>query len=301
MTIPVPEICPHETRPGTVVCLHCRHDARMAIRAERQRKMGRVFVVLVIVGVLGAAVSAGASAMQSHWDWREVLPTLAANLGSSSSRASTSDILASSETTPAPAAPSAPAVVSSDSISTDSLAVDATTADTPGAADSAAASLPGHAPATDSTTSPAQPVTSPTSTGAPSAPATATASPAAMPAIVPRITEGRTELGDSVFAMRQGSIVTVHFDTPMGRTRRRDKFENMVRTTLPRIYGAAADSALTAIPVGALTGTSDLLAELPSAGIRIALANGATLSIWPRTRPGRDGPLVVAYRAVVSR
>lgn len=300
MPIPVPENCPHETRPGTVVCLHCRHDALMAIRAERQRKIGRIFVALVIVAVLGAAASAGAAAMQSRWDWKEVLPTLAANFGSSAARGG-GDLLASNDRAEQPPAASTPAAEPAvqESTASDSLGIGTGTADSTvsdstsfliASADSASATA-----ATD------------TQAIAPAAPAAVTPAPVAVtpalavPRLAPAVAEGRTELGDSIFALREGSIVTVHFDTPMGRTRRRDKFESMVRSTLPRIYGAAADSALAALPVGALTGAGDLLTELPANGIRLALSNGATLSIWPRTRPGRDGPLVVAYRAIVSR
>ena len=308
MTIPAPENCPHETRPGTVVCLHCRHDARMAVRAERQRKIGRIFVALVIVGVIGAAVSAGAAAMQSRWDWKEVLPTLAANFGSSSTRPAAAELLASHDE-PAASAQSSSATsaapASSDSATADSLvgsvAADSAVTDssTIAAADPDSAAAPTGEPQAGMT-----PAALSVATSAPAVPTSPAPAPAAAPAIprlTPAIAEGRTELGDSVFALREGSIVTVHFDTPMGRTRRRDKFESMVRRTLPVVYGPAADSALSALPVGSLTGAGDLLAELPSSGIRLALSNGATLSIWPRTRPGRDGPLVVAYRAIVSR
>lgn len=301
MPIPLPENCPHETRPGTVVCLHCRHDALMAIRAERQRKIGRVFVALVIVGVLGAAASAGAAAMQSRWDWKEVLPTIAANFGTSSAERGGRDLLASNDPVEQPAATPVPAADSAaqDSTALDSLAVGAgipdsslsdSTAVLVAFADSASIIAPSDSQARAS---------SPSAGVTPAAPAVTPAP--AVPRLAPVVAEGRTELGDSVFALREGSVVTVHFDTPMGRTRRRDKFESMVRRTLPKIYGAAADSALVALPAGSLTGAGDLLTELPANGIRLALSNGATLSIWPRTRPGRDGPLVVAYRAIVSR
>ena len=271
----------------------------MAIRAERQRKIGRIFVALVIVGVLGAAASAGAAAMQSRWDWKEVLPTIAANFGASSEERGGSDLLAANDRVEQPAeAPAAEPAVQ-DSVVLDSLAAGAGTPDST-LLDSAA-TLVAFA---DSGSTIAHPDSQSVAPAAPAvvppAPAAATPAPA-VPRLAPVIAEGRTELGDSVFALREGSIVTVHFDTPMGRTRRRDKFESMVRRTLPKIYGAAADSALVALPVGSLTGAGDLLTELPANGIRLALSNGATLSIWPRTRPGRDGPLVVAYRAIVSR
>jgi len=115
------------------------------------------------------------------------------------------------------------------------------------------------------------------------------------------IAEGRTELGDSVYAVREGREVTVHFDTYLTRTRRRDKFDRIVRETLPRIYGAPADSLLATVPVGQIAQGGDLLGELPRSGISFELADGSTLALWPRTREGRDGPLIVAYRATILR
>ena len=116
----------------------------------------------------------------------------------------------------------------------------------------------------------------------------------------PIIPEGRTELRGGVVAVRTGDTVAVHFDTPATRTRRRDKFERLVRTTLPAVFGPAADSALAAVPRGRLTAPGDLLTELPRRGLRLATPNG-TLALWPATRPGRDGPLVVTYVATLVR
>ena len=116
----------------------------------------------------------------------------------------------------------------------------------------------------------------------------------------PRIAEGRTELRDSVVALRAGNTVTVFFDTPAMRTRRKDKFQQIVRATLPQVYGARLDSLLAAIPAEQLTAGGDLLTELPVRGVQLRLADGATLALWPETRPGRDGPLVVAYRSTLT-
>jgi hypothetical protein len=91
----------------------------------------------------------------------------------------------------------------------------------------------------------------------------------------------------------------VHFDTEIGRTRRRDKFEQIVRATLPALYGARAESLLVAVPVGGLMAGRDLLTEVVAKGIRLPLAGGDTLEIWPQSRPGQDGPLVVSYRALI--
>jgi hypothetical protein len=115
------------------------------------------------------------------------------------------------------------------------------------------------------------------------------------------IPEGRTELKDSVIAERAGDSVIVSFDLMMTRTRRRDKFEHIVRETLPAVYGARADSVLAAIPAGSLIGEGDLLTELPLRGIHLPLGTGYQLTVWPETRPGHDGLLVVRYRARVVR
>jgi hypothetical protein len=103
-----------------------------------------------------------------------------------------------------------------------------------------------------------------------------------------------------MFAVRKGDTVTVRFDTELARTRRPDKFEQIVRATLPQVHGALADSLLAKLPAGDLVRHGDLLTELPLRGIRLAAPNGMTMTVWPETRPGRDGPLVVAYRTTLS-
>jgi hypothetical protein len=114
----------------------------------------------------------------------------------------------------------------------------------------------------------------------------------------------RTDLGEpGVYAVRSGDTVTVYFDTPMTRTRRPEKFERIVRTTLPRVYGAesAAAAAVLALPEGQLLASGgDLLTELPSRGIELPAGDGRALMLWPATRPGQDGPLVVSYRVVIK-
>jgi len=109
---------------------------------------------------------------------------------------------------------------------------------------------------------------------------------------------GRTTLRDTMVADRSGDTVRVSFDLLLSRTRRPDKFEAIVRSTLPQVFGLAADSALRALPYGSVARAGDLLETLPSSGFHIPLANGRTIAVWPETRVGRDGPLVVAYRAV---
>ena len=133
----------------------------------------------------------------------------------------------------------------------------------------------------------------------PPPPATAVTPP--LPALDPIVAQGRTELHDGIYALRSGDTVTVHFDTPEARTRRGEKFEQIVRATLPATHGAAAVELLAATPSGDLVGARDVVAELPARGIHLRTTDGRELSIWPETRPGRDGPLVVAYRAIRPR
>ena len=120
------------------------------------------------------------------------------------------------------------------------------------------------------------------------------------PELAPVIGEGRSDLRDGITAERSGAEVQVHFDQPLTRTRRPEKFEILVRSTLPQIYGAVADSALAAIPVGALVPREGLVTDLPTRGLVIPVRDGMTLRVWPETRPGQEGPLVVRYRATVT-
>lgn len=113
----------------------------------------------------------------------------------------------------------------------------------------------------------------------------------------PRIAEGRRELTDLIFAVREGPAVTVHFDTETLRTRYDRKFERVVRSTLPLVFGSAVRAALDSIPQGQFAAGGDLLTELTTRGIDVPIGEGQTLRIWPVTRRGQDGPLVVAYRA----
>ena len=125
-------------------------------------------------------------------------------------------------------------------------------------------------------------------------------SASALRGITLKVPMGRSELRDSMYVERDADSAIVHFDTEMGRTRRRDKFETTVRATLPVLYGPAADSMLAALPDGAITGDRDLVSEVAVRGVRLPAPGGGTLELWPVTRPGRDGPLVVGYRARVT-
>jgi len=47
--------------------------------------------------------------------------------------------------------------------------------------------------------------------------------------------------------------------------------------------------------------SGDLVSELTQRGIRLPAHEGYTLVVWPETRQGQDGPLVVSYRLTVAR
>ncbi len=114
------------------------------------------------------------------------------------------------------------------------------------------------------------------------------------------IAEGRTTLRDGIVAVRSGDEITVHFDTPLARTRRPEKFEGVLRATLPQIYGARVDSTLMAIPAGTLVPPHGLTTDLPTQGLYVPVLGGATLRIWPETRPGEQGRLIVRYRVLAA-
>jgi hypothetical protein len=118
---------------------------------------------------------------------------------------------------------------------------------------------------------------------------------------MPSIADGRTELDDGMFAVRDGGSITVYFDTPRTRTRRRDKFERVVRATLPQVYGASIDSVLSRIPTGELIATGELPVELSDRGLQVPLAGGWALALRPKMRQASDGPLVIAYEATLAR
>jgi hypothetical protein len=129
-------------------------------------------------------------------------------------------------------------------------------------------------------------------------PSASSASSAARAPISPVIPAGASPLADGVSAFRIDSAVTVSFDLPSMRTRMPEKFERVIRATLPSIYGPAVDSVLARVPAGAMARQGDLMTELPSRGIRIPVSSAWELRVYPETRQGQDGPLVVRYRAV---
>jgi hypothetical protein len=153
---------------------------------------------------------------------------------------------------------------------------------------------------TDSATAPAtEPL--PDSTPAEAPRRGGESAPVSGAAVAPVVPVGRTVLRDTMMADRAGDTVRVSFDLAMSRTRRAEKFEAIVRSTLPQVYGATADSALRALPFGSMARAGDLVTTLAEQGFHIPVPGGRTIAVWPETRAGRDGPLVVAYRAVALR
>lgn len=239
------EACMHERRPGTTVCLHCRHEARIVARERRKRLMLGGSAVLVVAAVLGIAGMLGTGALRNRGEARQA-----------ASNAQAVVTVAQSTDTQLTAASPAQASVASTAV----------------------------APATKRVTLQGE------------------VTRAHVP-LAPIVAMGPNTLGNGIIATRDDSGIVLAFDTPETRTRIPEKFEAFVRSTLPRLYGAAADSALAKIPSGGIASSQKaLLFDLPTRGVRIALPNGWWLVLYPEIRAGHDGPLVVRYRsAVVDR
>lgn len=249
------------------VCLHCLHNARLEARERRRRAIVRFsawMLTIIVVGVVGtAAVNA---AMHPAETTAAPVSARRASAKAAAIPKRDSTLTVASATVVQQGAPAATSPVADST----TPAVSASVAATPVAHTDSAAPLP-------------------------------PASPPASPVLRPVIPLGRTDLPDSLYAERRADTVFVHFDTSPTRTRRADKFEAIVRQTLHSVYGAIADTLLASVPAGRLVVPNELLTSLPSKGIRLAAAGGAGIKLWPETRPGRDGPLVVAYRAVAER
>ena len=244
------EPCPHEVRPGTAVCLHCRHAERLVARERRRRLMFRSSAAGIVVATLGAAGVLGATAIRGRASASTEQPRAAQN---SPSQPRASEV----QVAPQPVNTNSPVpkpTLTNASVSTGNVAI------TPPA--------------------PKAPVRAP---------------------FTPVVPQGRSEVADGISVTRRDSVVVLSFDTKMARTRLPDKFERFVRATLPTIYGAGIDSVLARVPVGALVGQGDLVNELPTRGIRIPASSGWTITLYPMTRPGQDGPLVVQYRVSVVK
>lgn len=253
--------CPHDLGPGTTVCLRCRQERRDAARARQQQLFaisGVAAMALLGLYVMGAS-AANAWRATARGDTVRVATRASVVVSSVNGGG---EVKLQGEAAGAAAAPAAAGVPAASSVSLAS-------------AGPAAGAVASSAPA-------------PATTGV------AAVSPAPIALSVP---DGRTDLTASLVAERGGDSVTVDFDAPATRTRRRDKFEAVVRQTLPMVFGAPMDSVLRAIPAGGIAGGADLLTELPTRGVHLPVGQGWTLDLWPGTRPGQDGPLVVKYRA----
>jgi hypothetical protein len=266
--------CQHERRPHTTVCLLCRRDERAAVLARRRRAVGRVSLIGLAVVFFGAGGVAAITAMQGQWPSAPSLGRWSAAEGwFDAARARARDAIANlTRRASAAPVPIYASPVAGDSVMlTESLSA-AATKDTVLAALSEALRR-----AQDS------------------------AAIAAAPPLKPIVAEGRTPLRDGFVAVRTGDTVAVHFDTPLLRTRQPQKFEQLVRATLPAIYGAAVESVLATVGVGELIRGVDPTMTAATHGVYLPLAAGWSIALWPETRPGRDGPLIVTYRTALTR
>jgi hypothetical protein len=112
--------------------------------------------------------------------------------------------------------------------------------------------------------------------------------------------EGKTQLTDSIYAIRTGDSVLVNFDAYGHRTQRADKLENTLRATLPMLFGKMATADLDTLPEGQLVTNHDVVGALSTQGMQLTLANGAMVHLRVLTRVGSDGPLAIAYLATVQ-
>jgi hypothetical protein len=264
--------CQHERRPHTTVCLLCRRDERAAAVARRRRAVGRVSLIAVAALFFSAGGVAAVTAMEGRWPGAPFLGRWPAADGwFDLARERTRDVIG----TLTLRASAAPVPIYASPIVTDSVTL---TDSVQGAlqADTVLAALN-------------------------AALRQAQDSAAAVPPLQPIVGPGRTELRNGLVAVRTGDTVAVHFDTPTARTRLPQKFEQLVRATLPSIYGAFADSLLASVAAGELIRGVDPTTTAARHGVYLPLSAGWSLALWPETRPGRDGPLIIRYRTALTR
>ena len=115
------------------------------------------------------------------------------------------------------------------------------------------------------------------------------------------LVEGRTQLTDSITATRTGDSVVVNFDAYGFRTRRSDKLENTLRTTLPLVFGKTATASVDTMSAGSLVTEHDVVGDLAKNGMRVKLDNGAIAHIRVLTRSVSDGPIAIGYLAIIER
>jgi hypothetical protein len=115
------------------------------------------------------------------------------------------------------------------------------------------------------------------------------------------IVEGRTQLADSVYAIRTGDSVIVNFDAFGFRTRRSTKLEQSLRLTLPLVFGRMATTSVDTMAAGTFVTERDVVGALARDGMRVTLDNGATARIRVLTRIVSDGPIAIGYLATIER
>ena len=143
---------------------------------------------------------------------------------------------------------------------------------------------------------------------APTTPAPDTTTPVPVAAPIPAapragfvVVEGRTQLTDSIYAMRTGDSVVVNFDAFGFRTRRADKIEHSLRTTLPLVFGRMATASIDTLGEGDFVTERDVIGTLARDGMRVKLDNGAVAHIRVLTRIVSDGPIAIGYLTTIER
>jgi hypothetical protein len=115
------------------------------------------------------------------------------------------------------------------------------------------------------------------------------------------LVEGRTQLADSIYAMRFGDSVVVNFDAYGFRTRRSDRIEQSLRLTLPMVFGRMATASIDTLPQGGFVTNRDVIGELARSGMQVKLDNGAIAHIRVLTRVVSDGPIAIGYLTTIER
>ena len=266
------QVCTHERRPGTTVCLRCRHAERAENLLRMKRLLLRGSAVGIVIATFIAAGAVGAKAVRANFD--DASANRAAKAADSTRRATKS------------AAPVTEVAVDT-TAAANAVATTVAPASSAPVTSTPAASTPAPSPKASPAPAPTAPASRVASASRPAAP------------ISPVLPMGHSDLPDSVVAERGDSDVVVSFDLIMTRTRRAEKFEQFVRATLPAIYGRPVRDILAKIPDGGLSSQGELLTELPKRGMRIPVTGEWMIRLFPETRLGHDGPLVVRYRVSV--
>ena len=115
------------------------------------------------------------------------------------------------------------------------------------------------------------------------------------------IVEGRTQLADSVYAIREGDSVIVNFDAFGFRTRRATKLEQSLRLTLPLVFGRMATASVDTMAAGTFVTERDVVGALARDGMRVKLDNGAVAHIRILTRVVSNGPIAIGYLTTIER